>query len=233
MSLRSCQTAYGPCKFYGKDEYIGRSLYAYGEFSGLECEKLISLAGGLNIDVGANIGFMSMAMSTVGRTVAFEPQPELFKLLKENFNGECYNMALSRTDGATIMPRIRYGERGNYGGVPIGVRGDLGSIAVEMRTLDSFGFSGVSLIKIDVEGHELQVLQGAVETIKRDKPILYVEDDRPEKSRDLREFIYKQLGYDIEEHNPAMFRENNFAGNPKNIWGIDYVSQNIICRARN
>lgn len=230
MSLRSCQTAYGPCKFYGKDEYIGRSLYAYGEWSGDECEKLVSLANGLCIDVGANIGFMSMALATKYNVVAFEPQSELFDLLDENVpeNVRVYNVALGSKNGIAHMPKIRYGDKGNYGGVGIVKNSGFGTVPVEMRTLDSFGFSDVGLIKIDVEGYELEVLKGAVETINKYSPVLYVEDDREDKRASLRAFI-RDLGYKIEEHHPRLFRPNNFMRNTTDIWDKPYESHNIIC----
>ena len=237
-SLRSVTTKYGECWFYGKDEYIGRSLYSYGEFSGAECEEIISLAaGGKCLDVGANIGFMSMALSYSGcSVVAFEPQPELFKLLVRNVRPLTVSsspVALSDKNGIAKMPRIRYGERGNYGGLGLDQRSELGTIDVPTSTLDSYdiathGVSNVDFIKIDVEGHELQVLQGATETILRDKPVMYIEDDRPEKSDSLRKYI-KHLGYSIKESNTPMFRENNFLGNKKNIWGVHYISKNLIC----
>lgn len=230
-SLRSVTTKYGECWFYGKDEYIGRSLYSYGEFSGAECEEIISLAdGGKCLDVGANIGFMSMALSYSGcSVVAFEPQPELFKLLKRNCpNAKCSPIALSDEFAVGLMPRIRYGDRGNYGGLGLGMKSDLGTISVATQPLDGTDVTNINFIKIDVEGHELQVLKGATETILRDKPVMYIEDDRPEKSIELRKYI-KHLGYSIKESNTPMFRENNFLGNKKNIWGVHYISKNLIC----
>ena len=231
MSLKSCQTAYGPCKFYGKDSYIGRSLYAYGEWSGDECDRLVSLANGLCIDVGANIGFMTMALASKCPVMAFEPQKELFKLLEENTADlpvAVFNCALGSVNGTAFMPKIRYGDKGNYGGVGLVKANSFSTVPVEIKTLDSFGFVDVGLIKIDVEGHELEVLKGAVDTIARFSPILYVEDDRLDKRDALRAFI-KNLGYKIEEHQPRMFRKNNFAGNLTDIWEVPYESHNIIC----
>lgn len=236
--MKSCQTAYGPCKFYGKDMFIGRSLYAYGEWGGEEASVIAGLAvatKGLCLDIGANIGFMSMAMLDAGcDVVAFEPQPVLYNLLCENVSPfhqvvMCSPFALSDFNGKSTMPRIRYGEKGNYGALALGQRSELGVIEVECRTLDSLEISPVGFIKIDVEGHELNVLRGARSTIMRDRPIMYIEDDRPEKSLHLQEVI-KGMGYTIERHYPRLFRENNFAGNPINIWGQDYSSHNLICR---
>ena len=234
MSLKSCQTAYGPCKFYGKDEYIGRSLYAYGEWSGDECEKIISLANGLCLDVGANIGFMSMALASTGLAVlSFEPQEELYRLLVENTTDlpvVPFHMALGSTTDVAHMPIIRYGERGNYGGVPL-VGKSFGTREVKIDTIDNLKLEDVGFIKIDVEGHELEVLKGAEQTIRHWKPIMYIEDDREDKRRALHAYL-EELDYSIEQHRPKLFRENNFAGNAVDIWELPYESHNIICRAR-
>jgi hypothetical protein len=48
-------------------------------------------------------------------------------------------------------------------------------VDVEVRTLDSFAFRDISFIKIDVEGHESAVLRGALESLRRDRPMLLVE----------------------------------------------------------
>lgn len=238
--MKSCQTAYGPCKFYGKDMFIGRSLYAYGEWGGEEASVIADLASsrtGYALDVGANIGFMSMAMLDAKcDVISFEPQPALRDLLLENTApwprstaALVLPYALSDFCGVSTMPRIRYGEKGNYGALALGQRSELGTITVECRTLDSLSIGPVGFIKIDVEGHEMNVLRGARETILRDRPIMYIEDDRPEKSLALQELI-KGMDYTIERHYPRLFRKDNFAGNPINIWDAEYSSHNLICR---
>lgn len=229
--------------------FIGRSLYAYGEWGGEEASVIADLASsrtGYALDVGANIGFMSMAMLAAGcHVMAFEPQPALCDLLLENTSGWAKSsialvmpFALSDFNGKSTMPRIRYGEKGNYGGLALGQRSELGTITVECRTLDSLLDSlrttstetyPIGFIKIDVEGHEMAVLRGARATILRDRPIMYIEDDRPEKSLALQELI-KGMDYTIERHYPRLFRKDNFAGNPVNIWNEDYSSHNLICR---
>lgn len=239
--MKTVETAYGPCTFYGKDEYIGRSLYNYGEWSGLECEKIVSLArertDGICLDIGANLGFMTMALLNAGELVyAYEPQPAIYDLLDKNtkgWDGTCWiwNKALGSRNETAKMPRIRYGSKGNYGGAGIGHRSELGTIDVDVETLDSQELENVKFIKIDVEGFEAEVLRGGFETIKRDKPIMYIEDDRDDKRASLYK-ILGELGYEWEDHNPPLYRESNFAGLKKNIWDRGYVSHNIICRAR-
>jgi FkbM family methyltransferase len=192
--------------------------------------------GGVFLDIGANIGFMSMALKSIAsRIVAFEPQPEVYNVMVENIKNASGNAefsvlccGVSNKTGTAQMPRIRYGDRGNYGGLGFG-RSELGSYSVPLVTIDGLEFPSVDLVKIDVEGHELQVLEGMVDTISRCRPVMYIEDDRPEKSKALREFIIRN-GYTIEEHNPPMYREDNFKGLMKNIWDRNYVSKNIICR---
>ena len=60
---------------------------------------------------------------------------------------------------------------GNEGGTGVGAGGD----AAELRSLDSFGFERVSLLKIDVETYENEVLDGALDTIRRNRPVMLIE----------------------------------------------------------
>ena len=227
--LLAVEGRWGKVKFFGKDEYVGKSLYNYGEYGPDETEKIIGLASDLCLDIGANIGCISQALVVSGcRVIAFEPQPEVFKLLAENVECEKYNVALGSFAGTAKMPKVYYSVKGNFGGLGIGTKSIYGSYDVPMRTLDSYGLHDVGFMKIDVEGFELEVLRGAAETINRCKPIMYVEDDRIDKRKALRAKIV-ELGYTIEEHQPTLYRENNFFGLKKNIWDRDYASHNLIC----
>lgn len=237
--IRSVDGRWGKCYYFGKDEYVGRSVHHYGEYNPDETEFIISLAleaeekrqdDILVLDIGANIGCISQALECEGfNVVAFEPQPEVFNLLRKNMTGEAHNIALGSTEGVGVMPKIRYDDKNNVGGMSIGSAGVLGTISVPIKTLDSFEFDSVGVIKIDVEGFEEEVLRGAVNTIKRHKPILYIEDDRVSKSAGLHSFL-KELGYEWEEHSPPLYRQDNFFGLKKNIWDRNYVSKNIVCR---
>lgn len=219
------ETRWGPCQYHLKDMYIGRSIHYYGEYGPDETEKILSLANGLCLDIGANIGCIGMALVANGFSViSFEPQAELFKLLCLNVpTGDNRNIALGSSFGIGYMPKVAYSEKGNFGGLGIGK----GTVAVDIVTLDSLSLSP-GFIKIDVEGFEREVLIGGRETISRCKPIMYIEDDRVEKSRELRAEIVR-LGYDIIEHRPTIFRTNNFAGYTSNAWDCVYCSHNLIC----
>lgn len=231
---KSVEGRWGTCKFLAKDEYVGRSMYYYGEYNPDETEKILGLASGVCLDIGANIGVISQALLANGfRVMAFEPQPELFEILNENcraVGGEfvTFNTALGSAPGEAKMPKVQYSAKGNFGGLGIGDKSIYGDITVPVATIDSYHFPNVGFIKIDVEGFELEVLKGAVDTITRCRPILYIEDDRRDKSFALREYV-RSIGYDIEEHKPALYREENFFGLKRNIWDKNYASHNLIC----
>lgn len=82
-------------------------------------------------------------------------------------------------------------------------------------------------IKIDVEGMEGDVLAGAVETINRFRPALYVENDRKEKSTELIERLLG-LDYRLYWHLPPLFNRKNFAGHEEDVFG-QIVSVNMLC----
>lgn len=231
--MRSVNGRFGEIWFYGKDEYVGKSLYNYGEFSGEECDIILSLAdkNKLSLDIGANVGAIAQMFEYHKYPcVAFEPQPEIYKLLQKNFSGESHNCALGSTNGTAQMPRLRYGAKYNYGGMSLNTRTELGSYPVPVKTLDSFNFDNVGFIKLDVEGWEEEVLKGAVNTINKYRPVMYIEDDRFEKSISLRKFI-SDLNYSIEDSRPPLYRPNNFFGKAVNVWAPNnYLSYNIICR---
>jgi FkbM family methyltransferase len=234
--MRSVKGRYGQIWFYGKDKYIGRGLHAYGEFSYTELLHILGLAregGGLCLDIGANMGCVSQMLEVNGLSVvAFEPQPELVKCLEKNFTGEIKQFALGSHEYTEIMPRYDYSSNGSFGEASLGKKSDIGSISVAVKTLDSLEFdSRIGFMKIDVEGYELEVLKGARETILRDKPLMYIEDDRDDKSAALHDYL-DSLGYSYEMDTTPLFNPDNFFGNKINIWDRNYVSINLICKPK-
>jgi FkbM family methyltransferase len=142
------------------------------------------------IDIGANNGTYSYVMGKhAGTVVSFEPNrdlwPRLRRLLGRSARLEA--AALSDANGRVTM-RI---DPENTGVSTIEAENAMScsehpeavvSREVEVRTLDSYGFRGVSLIKIDVEGHEESVVAGAVETLKRERPALIIESEDRHKA---------------------------------------------------
>lgn len=230
--IQSIMGKYGRTYFFREDQYVGKSVFQYGEFSPEECSFIVDLANekkGLVLDIGANIGCITQALLAAGHAVwAFEPQPAVYELLTRNCAGASLeNCALGREAGQAFMPKVDYSKYGNFGGLGLGS----GNLFVEVKTLDSFNFQDVSLMKIDVEGYEEEVLRGAVETINRCKPIIYLEADRKEKINSLAMYL-ESIGYTHVEHSPPLFSPNNFFNNPKRAWDKNYVSLNWVCRPK-
>ena len=129
------------------------------------------------LDIGANIGnhttFFAEFMNAK-KIHAFEPHPMNFELLKRNMekysNVILHNYAL----GETIKRVSITTNPGNMGDVKVSEEADSDG-EIEMFPLDAFDFQDVTLMKIDVEDSEWVVLQGAIETIRRWKPVLVVE----------------------------------------------------------
>ena len=74
------------------------------------------------------------------------------------------------------------------------------------------------MIKVDVDGKELDVLQSGEMQIERHRPILYFENDMREVSAELLSYAKDKLGYDLYWHPAPIFDDNNFFGNPVNHW---------------
>lgn len=236
--IKSCR--HGIVCYNQNDMYIGKSFDLYGEFSEGEVDlfRLVAKDRGVVLDIGANIGahtlFFAKAVGSGGQVHAFEPQRIVFQTLCANMalnhisNSFCYNIALGKSPGTVLVPQVRPWENFNFGGLSLGSH-QFGE-AVEVKTIDGLNLSKCNFIKIDTEGMELDVLMGAVNTINKLQPILYVENDRKDKSADLIRYI-DFLGYDMYWHKPPLYNPKNFFNNPENVFK-DIVSLNMICLPR-
>jgi FkbM family methyltransferase len=133
------------------------------------------------VDVGANKGTYSYFMARLARQVyAFEPNPKMFAVLRQTAgrNVTALPLALSDRSGAATL-RVPYGRKGvsNQGSSLSAAKPmeHFIPLEVETRRLDDLGLGDIGFIKIDVEGHEREVLAGAAQTIGRDRPTLLVE----------------------------------------------------------
>lgn len=143
---------------------------------------------GTFIDVGANTGIYSILAGVIARDReihAFEPHPEVMKAFLGNINcnnlGErvhTYGIGLSDKAGtATLyLPDQGHGLIETSASLEIGFQAVASSIEIDIKRLDEMDLnSQVAVIKVDIEGHEYAFLQGARQTIQRDRPIIFAE----------------------------------------------------------
>lgn len=219
------------------DQYIGRALELYGEFSEGEVDMFRQMVrpGQVVLEIGANIGahtvFFAQQVGSNGQVIAFEPQRVVFQTLCANValnsltNVFCFQQAVGEQAGTIIVPPLDYTKDNNFGGLALGSF-QYGE-TVPVVTIDSLALNRCHMVKIDVEGMERAVIAGAVETLTRLKPLLYVENDRAEKSAELVRSI-DSLGYAMYWHKPPLFNPQNFLQNPVNHYP-NIVSKNMVC----
>ena len=240
--LKTKITKHGSTTFLtiSNDIWVGRSLEAYGEWSHGEIDALAQLLKPDSnvIEVGANIGshtvFLARDLCPDGKVFAFEPRRVLFQVLCANLalngiqNVFAYQLGCGDVQEEIEEGAIDFTVPLNAGGLHLGsVQGAAEKIGI-VRIDDFIGRSErIALIKADVEGFELRVLLGAEQTIKRTRPILYLENDRVHLSRSLLIHL-SEIGYDVWWHKVPLFRTNNRANNHENIFrGVS--SFNILC----
>lgn len=143
--------------------------------------KLLS-KGGVAVDVGANIGLYSYVLSKICDTVeAFEPVPNNFRVL-QNYNARNINVheaALSSKNGTSVLNIPIENNIEIYGLASLSTRfAKQKELRVPTKRVDDYNFTDVRFIKIDVEGHELDVIKGTKNTIEKWRPIIQVEIDQ-------------------------------------------------------
>lgn len=241
VRIRQCR--HGLMAYFPHDIFIGGALERYGEYIERELELLLSLVGegSVVVEVGANIGCDTVALArkvaSAGRVFAFEPQRIIYQLLCGNlaingvWNVIAERAALGSGPGVLQVPPVDYSKPGNFGGVALQ---EQGAEPATVIALDAYALERCDLIKVDVEGMELEVLKGSVDTIARTRPTLYCENDREKNSPELIAFL-RGLDYDLYWHFPAMFNADNYCKNPVNVFqrnGKDIVSMNMLCLPR-
>jgi len=154
------------------------------------------------IDVGANEGLYSYKFAQwFGTVESFEPNPLLAQRLRSYRSQKIHihEIAISASEGHArlyVPVTTRGVDYHGWGTLdPTKLEGfqEQRAISVSVRTLDSFEFACVGVIKIDVEGHESEVLAGAIDTIRRCRPILLIEIKSA--SRPFVNEFFQSLGY--------------------------------------
>lgn len=169
-----------------------------------------------SIDVGVYRGVYSYEMSKYSKKVhSFEPNPIIFKYINKNLkkfikNIVLHNYALSNESKSIDLKvpirdanysKENYEEYYQMGRATIHNKnnfGDYENFKINSKRIDEFNFDNeISFIKIDVEGHELEVIEGAKKTIEENKPTLLVEIEEKHSRKKVSESIkyINSLGY--------------------------------------
>lgn len=174
------------------------------------------------VDIGAHIGVHAMKLAKLvapfGRAIAFEPQPKLFRELYMNMalnqitNCDLYCAAVGNKNGQIELTSL---EDANEGATSL-LKPGVGTFA-DLLTVDALKLSNVSLMLIDVEGMEEDVINGATETIINNRPVILLEI---KGGKDVitalpfeKQAIYKTI-HQLEAHRYHV----------RKIWGHEYVA---------
>jgi len=227
------------------DTVISAQLRTRGSFE-LHLSKIAEAVfrlrgGGALVDIGANIGTFSVpvARATGCEVHAFEAQRVISQVLSANFilnrisNGHVHHVMLgaaSHEEGC-LLPIPDYGELGNFGAYSVVpdlyrreslARMRSGGLTEKVRvaTLDDFGLDDVCLIKVDVEGAEIDVLKGAINTMEESGfPPLIFEAWRDEwwaaKRGELLAYV-DSLGYIVQAMDENFFAQHK--STPSTEW---------------
>ncbi|MBF0294702.1 MAG: FkbM family methyltransferase [Magnetococcales bacterium] len=204
---------------------VGHQLLTTSSFDPLEVDIALQLLesrrhhcgdGVFALDCGANIGVHTIEwakrMSGWGSVWGIEAQERIFYALAGNITiNNCFNAraiwaAVGARKGVIGVPQMNYCEPASFGSLELRQNATPGFTGqhvdhsanlhqTEMIAIDDFSLTRIDLIKIDIEGMELEALDGAERTITGHKPILMIEKIKTNE-KDLKEWV-EQRGYTL------------------------------------
>ena len=212
------------------DKVIGFCLPRYGEWS--EGENIIMSQfiskGDTVIDIGANLGTtvlsLSKQVSSKGKVLAFEPQNIMSQCLQTNLtlndilNVSVFNIAVSNKSGWAYINDQDFADNGRFGEAGISKKGT----RIKTIKLDELELDNCSLVKIDVESHEWEVIQGGEKFLVKHRPVLYMEAKKEvEGTKKYLKWLFDN-GWRCYWHYAFWYRANNFKKN-NDTSGFDKV----------
>ena len=162
-----------------------------------------------------------------GFVYAFEPQRLLFQTLCANLalnsiqNVDCRQLGAGYSQRIIKVPLLDPTKENNFGG--LNIEGHSEGEKVAICRLDDIGLTRCAFIKIDVEGMEPEVLQGAMNTIVECRPVLYLELEQDENIEFL-QVLLEELKYKADTHTPPLYSED-YEG--ENVFG-ETTSKNVL-----
>ena len=124
------------------------------------------------IDVGSHVGFWSKDFTKLfTHTFAFDPIPQVRECYIKNITNSNYTLYPYGLGKENKKISVLYSpkETGNTHA------SDKGNLEIEVKTIDGFNLPNIDYIKIDAEGYEIEVVEGAKELIERCKPFIHIE----------------------------------------------------------
>ena len=208
-------------RIYEPDEVnlIKKILKKCKEFNG---------SGVVFIDCGANLGVFTLEASKFmkdwGKVYSFEPQKQIYNAMVQTLklnnciNVEIYNSALGSKNSFIKVPDLDYSKNSNFGSLELDEDSSSARINnkkitnlnysdISLKKLDSFNFNRVDFIKIDVEGMEDKILNGATQIIQDYSPIILFEHIKSNKT-EISNFLINQ-NYFIKEIGGNSLAVNN------------------------
>jgi FkbM family methyltransferase len=245
MQYETVVTRYGSMRIPSADAVLGPSLRLYGEWAQDEIKGLSRLLkdGDIVIDAGANIGTHTLAFAAAiapsGRVYSFEPQTDIYELLKSNCdtnarasNITTYCHPLSSISGkAYRVPIYDDASIHNFGATQLTeIVSDSNSeltTSIASKSIDELQLEACRLIKLDVEGMELEVLNGAVHLIGKCNPLIFFEANTISEAWQIIQQFISSGGYSARVVISDAFSHNNYNKNDLNIFS-DYQETSIL-----
>lgn len=174
----------------GLQDHIQKQIFWHDGYEIPETTTLLKMipASGIFLDIGANIGYHTLCAAKVlrngGQVIAFEPSPETFRHLQENIALNKFTNITAVQKGIsdkTTTATFYFSGRENTGSSGLSPSGEFSgqSTAVELVNADDwlqqYKLAQIHAVKIDVEGHEMQVLQGLQQTLRQNRPVIMIE----------------------------------------------------------
>jgi len=204
-----------------------RSLQMYGEWGEAEIDLLSTVIqdGQTVLQFGGEFGAQTLWLA---RVVGAKGCVHVAEPARIGFQQLCASVALN---GLTNVYTVNQwlGQRGGSAGLGTlpGAQHFQGDAAekVKLGTVDELGLDSLHLLKINAPGTAVQLLDGAVETIRRCRPILYFRLEPEQAVSEVK--LVKELGYRCWSHAPHMYNPENALGQAENIFP-GRVHQNLI-----
>jgi FkbM family methyltransferase len=199
-------------------EYVQANLYLYGTYEKPTLKFISKLLkeGDTTIDVGANVGLMSLifakCIGNSGKVFSFEPEPNNNAALLNNIklnsfsNISVSNSALSNKKGVLKFYLSNDNNSGTHSLYYNSEKLSTDFIEVQALPFDEFivgkNISDIKLIKIDVEGAEIDVIEGMKMTLQSLKPVLILEvvekylNQRESSSSEFKKYMLNKMNYE-------------------------------------